>query len=452
MLSHATRKRPSAAVFPRLVSGLLIAVVATAAAAESEVRGMRLWAGPDATRVVLDLDRPAEHNLFTLDEPHRVVVDLPGGRIADSADIAGSAGVVLAVRSGPRDDGNLRVVLDLDRAVKPSSFLVRPNDTYGHRLVIDLEPPGQTAAATVKSVAAQPAGRDLVIAIDPGHGGEDPGASGKRGTREKDVVLAISRHLADLVEAEPGMRPVMIREGDYSVSLRGRMEKAREHRADLFLSIHADAFRDHRARGASVYVLSERGASSEAARWLAERENAADLVGGVSLDDKDDLLASVLLDLSQTAAISASMRAGEKVLSELGSVVRVRKKTVQQAGFLVLKSPDIPSILVETAFISNPGEEEKLRDVAMQKKWAGAMLRGIRGYFLESPPPGTLFATLRSSPAPSSVTHVIGRGETLGGIANRYNVSVQALKSSNGLKGDRIRIGQELNIPVAAGL
>ncbi|MEO0974393.1 MAG: N-acetylmuramoyl-L-alanine amidase, partial [Pseudomonadota bacterium] len=287
--------------------------------------------------------------------------------------------------------------------------------------------------------------------IDAGHGGEDPGASGPGGTREKDVVLRIARALAAAVEREPGMKPLLVRDGDYFVSLRERMGRAREHRADMFISIHADAFRDARARGATVYALSARGASSEAARWLAERENAADLIGGVELADKDDVLASVLLDLSQSATISASLQAGKHVLAELDGVVHVRKRTVQQGGFIVLKSPDIPSLLVETAYISNPSEERTLRDPAAQRRLAQAILRGVRSYFYEQAIPGTLVARLAAEAPAQPRTYVIGRGDTLSAIASRFDVSVPRLRAANHLSTDRIRIGQVLTIPGGGG-
>ncbi len=286
---------------------------------------MRLWAAPDHTRVVFDTSAPVTHNLFTLQNPDRLVVDVPAAQVAKNLQATG--GLVKGIRAARNTPGNLRIVLDLAQAVKPRSFSLNPSGQYGHRLVIDLygaAPGAPTAAApaakpAVKQAVASNAGgmRDLVIAIDAGHGGDDPGAIGRRKTREKDVVLAIARRLASLVEKEPGMRPVLIREGDYYVGLRQRIEKARKHKADLFISIHADGFTDHRAAGSSVYVLSRRGASSEMARVLAARENAADLVGGVSLDDKDDLLREVLLDLSQTATLEASFSVADNLLSEL---------------------------------------------------------------------------------------------------------------------------------------
>ncbi|MBT8132718.1 MAG: N-acetylmuramoyl-L-alanine amidase [Gammaproteobacteria bacterium] len=428
-------------------SFLLICLFAPAGAVASvQVEELRLWAGPDSTRVVLDLSDPADHKIFTLKNPDRIVVDLMQTDLG-STRLPVGVGVVEKIRSGKRDNGLLRIVLDVNSAtVKPRSVALPPNDIYGHRLVIDLFPDGQKATPPVEIV--KPPQRDVLIAIDPGHGGEDPGASGRKGTREKDVVLKIARRLAKHIDAQPGMKAMLTRNSDYFLSHRKRMKRARDQRADFFLSIHADAFKDARAHGSSVYALSESAATDEAAHWLAERENAADLIGGVSLDDKDALLASVLLDLSQNAAISASLGAGDKVLKELGQISRLRRNEVQQANFLVLKSPDIPSILVETAFISNPDEERRLLDPAFQEKLAISLMRGIRQYFVENAPPDTLIAQTRTQQQQAAYEHIIGNGETLSEIAERYSVKVQDLRSANNLRSDRIRIGQVLAIPL----
>lgn len=280
--------------------------------------------------------------------------------------------------------------------------------------------------------------REIVIAIDAGHGGEDPGAIGPQGTKEKDVVLAIARELARLVEQEPGMRAVMIRNSDYYLGLRERINKARQYRADLFISIHADAFTHPKARGASVYVLSEKGASSEAARYLAKKENESELIGGVSLNDKGDLLARVLLDLSQTSTREASLEIADTILAGLKEVGQVHSRDVQHAGFAVLKSPDVPSVLVETAFISNPHEEHKLRSRYHQRKLAKAMMDGVRRYFYSNPLPGTLLAQRR---------HIISRGDTLSGVAQHYEVNLNQLRLVNGLESDRINVGDILLLP-----
>ena len=409
-----------------------------------EINNLRIWSAPDHVRLVFDTSAPVEHSLFRLKNPERLVIDIGNARFTGRLPAAKKGNPVLRrLRSAVRKNGDLRVVLDLVGQVKPKSFVLKPNRQYGHRLVVDLYPRDKSGGAVAKPVKNDRSKglRDVVIAIDAGHGGEDPGARGQGGTYEKTVVLAIARKLARLIEKEPGMRPVLIRRGDYYLGLRKRMQLARRSRADLFVSIHADAFRDPRVRGSSVFTLSSRGASSEAARWLAERENSADLVGGVKLEDKDDLLASVLLDLSQTATREASHQVARKVLSQLKKMGKTHKQRVQQAGFMVLKSPDVPSILVETAFITNPREERKLKDTRHQQKMAEAIMRGIRAYFEQAAPPGTLIA----SRAPRK--HVISRGETLGRIAKQYQVSLNKLRSINKLSGDRIRIGQVLRIP-----
>ena len=370
----------------------LLAALPITAAAAAELQEVRLWASPDSTRVVLDLSAPADYTVFALTGPERVVIDLEQSR-ADAVRMPSpqAVGVVSGVRMAARENGMLRVVLDLTNRVELKSFLTPPNETYGHRLVVDL---GLEQARRPVKVATEGDGqRDVVVAIDAGHGGEDPGAVGKGGTREKDVALAVARQLADRINAEPGMRAVLTRTGDYFVPFRERIRRARVHQADLFVSVHADAFVNRSVRGSSVYVLSTRRASSEAARWLADRENVADLIGGVSLDDKGDVLASVLLDLSQNASISASRQAATHVLEELDRVGQLKKSDVQHASLIVLTSPDVPSMLVETAFISNPEEERRLRDPNHQARLAGAIHAGVRRFFYDNPPPGTLIAT-----------------------------------------------------------
>jgi len=433
----------------RPVAALCLLFTLSAAHAGTTVKNIRIWAEADKTRVVLDLSNPVDHSIFTLRGPDRLVVDLKNGRLANTLEkLPTGTGSVRAIRSGVRADGELRVVLDLNEAVRSRSFTVNPNSNYGHRLVIDLHRSGSLQTVKRASEGYTP-GRDIVIAIDPGHGGHDPGAVGKGRTREKDVVLAISRALANRINAEDGMRAILIRDKDQYVDHRRRMNMARRHKSDLFVSIHADAVDDRRPYGTTVYALSTKGASDEAARQLAARENAA--VGGVALNDKDDVLASVLIDLSQNAALSASLDIGDDVIRELARMGKVHRRKVQQAGFIVLKSPDLPSILVETGFISNPSEEKRLRDRNYQGRLADAMLSGIRNYFHENPPPDTKIAMQVQRKPVRQVRHVITRGDTLSQIAERYNVSAAAIRRVNKISGDSIRIGQTLSIPVYAG-
>jgi N-acetylmuramoyl-L-alanine amidase len=380
--------------------------------------------------------------VFLLKNPTRLVIDIGNARLSSTFTLPTTKNPLFTrIRSAARKQNDLRVVLDLSAFATPKSFTLKPNKTYGHRLVVDLVKQSTSPIISAKrnahyTVSGIP--RDIVIAIDAGHGGEDPGAHGPKGTLEKKVVLAIARKLEKLVNNYPGMKAVMVRKGDYYVGLRKRMQIARKAKADLFVSIHADAFKKSRVKGASVFTLSRKGASSEAARWLAKHENAADLVGGVSLDDKEDVLASVLLDLSQTAAKEASRDVAAKVLRNFGKIGHLHSQKVQNAGFAVLKSPDIPSILVETAFISNPSEERKLRSSKHQKRMANAIFKGILDFFQRNAPPDTRMAAAK---------HIITRGETLSGIAHRYGVSMKRLKSVNAIANNSIRIGQVLAIP-----
>ncbi len=417
------------------------------------VAGARMWSGPEYTRFVVDLAGPIKHKVFALDNPDRLVVDLVDARLDGALpNPAGDDPVVAGLRSGIRAGNDLRIVLDLKQPVRAKSFNLGPNETHGHRLVIDVSPRADAARERQAPPSPRPANRDLIVAIDPGHGGKDPGAIGPKGTREKDIVLAISHKLAHRIDAHPGMRAVLVRDDDRFIRLRQRIEIARQHRADLFVSIHADAFHDPRVRGSSVFTLSAGGATSEAARWIAERENRADLIGGVDLKQRDDLLASVLIEMSQNATIELSSIAAGKVLSELKQVGEVHQKDVQQAGFAVLKSPDIPSMLVEAAFISNPDEERRLRDPRHQNDLADAILAGIVAYFAKYPPPGTRFAespaSALSKAATASARHYrIQPGDTLSAIARNHNVTLSVLRDLNQIQGDRIRSGQVLIIP-----
>lgn len=424
-------------------------VAETAAAETVQVQGLRIAHSGDRTRVVLDLNREATHNLFTLTNPNRVVVDLSDARFTGSASaVPDGIGLVAGIRVANREDGRVRVVLDLDEAVRSKTLALAPGAGLGHRLVVDLSHPNGAAQTVVKKAPRQQ--RDLVIAIDPGHGGKDPGARGRGGLLEKDAVLRISKRLAALIDAEPGMRAYLTRDGDMFLTLGERRRRAQEAGADLFMSIHADAFTDRRVRGASVYALSEKGATDEAAKLLAQRENDADRIGDLDIVVADERVAGILVDLSQNAAKAASLEVGDYLIAEIGRVGKVRKPTVQQAGFKVLKSPDIPSVLVETAFISNPQDESNLGSVQYQQRLAQALLNGVRSYFYRNPPSGTRVAAL-SREQRRTREHVIRRGDTLSHIAQRYNVSVSRLQAENSIDGSRIRVGQVLRIPPTVG-
>ncbi|WP_420468012.1 N-acetylmuramoyl-L-alanine amidase [Panacagrimonas sp.] len=357
-------------------------------ASGAELRDLRLWESPEGTRVVFELDRVPGHKVFTLDNPARIVIDLPATRGLQTAHAAQGKGDVRSVRAAEREDGSLRVVLDMARNVEPRVFLLDPAEQYGHRLVLDMPIPEGAQAVPEAAVHAGPPvvaeawqPRPIVVAIDAGHGGEDPGAIGKSGLQEKNVALDLAQRLARLVNAEPGFRAVLTRDGDYYLGLRERVTRARKAQADLFVSVHANALKNRSMRGSAVYVVSPRGASSEHARWLARRENAADLVGGIALENKDDELAAVLIDLSQSSTMEASFDVGGRMLQALGKVNQLQRTQVQQAAFVVLKAPDIPSVLVETAFITNPTEEKLLRDPAGKQRLAQSMFLGIKGYF-----------------------------------------------------------------------
>ena len=427
------------------ITGVLVPV-STASAADLDA--VRLWRAPDHTRVVLDLSDAAEFSTLSLDNPERFVVDLSQSRLSASLTALPLEGTPISrVRSGIRQGTDLRLVFDLSAPVRTSVFSLSPSDATGHRVVIDLFDATSTAEPTpVLSVESLEGRRDIVIAIDPGHGGEDPGALGPGGLREKTVVLQIARRLENQLAKIPGFKPMLVRTGDYYVSLKNRRDKARALEADLVVSIHADAFREKSAHGASVYALSMRGATSTTAQYLADSENAADLVGGVELADMDPMLAGVLADLSMTGTLDTSLNLGAVILEQIDGVARLHKKRVEQAGFAVLKSPDVPSLLIETGFISNPGEAERLATPAYQDKMARAIRRGIQSWFARQPPPGTLLAWQREQGG-REVT--IAAGDTLSEIAERYGVTVASIKTNNGLSRDVIYVGQTLVIPEA---
>ncbi|MFV1982933.1 MAG: N-acetylmuramoyl-L-alanine amidase [Thiohalomonadales bacterium] len=406
-----------------------------------------MWQAPDNTRLVFDLSNRVTHDLFTMKAPNRIVIDLKNTNLMTSLStlkINGNDSLLRGVRTAKRNKNDLRIVLDLKKAVQPKSFVLSPNKDYGYRLVLDLFNKNlkhkKKKQIIKRYISNKP--RDVIIAIDAGHGGDDPGAIGYRGTKEKKIVLQVAKKLARKINSQAGMKAVLIRKGDYFIGLGKRVEIARHGQADLFISLHADAFRTKKARGSSVYVLSDNGASSEAAGWLANKENNSDLIGGVSLGDKDDLLKLVLVDMVKNSTLEDSHRVAKQVLRKLKGVNSLHKINVEKAGFRVLKAPDMPSILIEMAFISNPKEESRLRSGKYQTKMSKAILHGVQSYFKSNAPPGTKLALMKEQ------KHKIVRGETLSYIARKYQVSVKGIRTVNNLSNDKLKIGKILRIPI----
>jgi N-acetylmuramoyl-L-alanine amidase len=423
-------------------------------ASAAELTAIAVEQNGATTEIALKLTADAEYRYFALQSPDRLVLDLSSVRAKLASKPA--AGVVTNIRTGVRNGSDLRVVFDLSTGVSAEvSKTVAGDQVF---MSLSLKPLRAAAKPVAKPKpkpkpveVAKPTSPQVVkkeikkrrpvrVVIDAGHGGKDTGAIGPSGTREKDVALSVSKRLYQILKDSPDFAPVMSRTGDQFLKLRRRMDVARNNKADAFVSVHANSFTSRNVRGGSVYALSVGGATSEHARWLAERENAADLVGGVSIQDKDNSLAAVLLDLSQTATLEASIELADNVLKELGVIGPLHKKTVQQAGFLVLKSPDIPSILVETAYISNPKEERKLRDARYQQKLANAIFRGLRDFFVANPPPGTLFAQHGGD-------YIVRRGDSLSVLAQRWGTTVNAIRQVNQLRSSSLEVGQQLIIP-----
>lgn len=488
------------AALPTLLFLVVLALVSSAVSA-AQLEGLRQWTDGDGTRLVFDLSEEVDTSVLSLDDPSRLVIDFADTTLAaDLGGVVDGRGLVQGVRSGTREGSDLRVVLDLAGPAGSNAFKLPPGGGHGHRMVVDLsaaqgaageedtaapqrdggDPISQlireqelaaqehlagrdVRSAPTPTVSNQPTTesrqaatphprRDIVVVIDPGHGGKDPGAIGPEGTYEKNVVLSISRRVKREFDDMSGFVAYLTRDDDTFIPLRGRTRIARDRHADFFVSIHADAARGASPRGSSVYALSQHGATSEQARWLAQKENRADLIGGVdgdlSLEDKDSVLRGVLLDLSMTATVNDSLAAGTEVLGTVSGVNRLFHSRVEQAGFAVLKSPDIPSLLVETGFLTNPAEERLLKTTSHQQQLAVAIARGIASHFRRSPPPDSLLAWQRDQGRGDAADEYrVKPGDTLSDIAQQQGVSLADLRRVNGLDSDVLRLGQVLTIP-----
>lgn len=433
-----------------IIRTVCIAIVGFAAVAQAgTINDIRISQSNGLTRLIFDLSKQADHRLFPLSNPDRIVLDISGGALSSKVKnklSSLSSGALAKVRTGTRKNG-IRFVLDLNRKAKAKSSVLPASGKYGNRVIVDLSYGKSTNFSTPVKTADNILNikRDIVVVVDPGHGGKDPGAIGKYKIREKNIVLSIGKELAKRINSINGFKAVLTRSTDIYLPLRTRSKIAREANADLLVSIHADAFTNSRARGASVWALSLSGKTSEMGRWLAQQEQSADLVGGISLDDKDELLAEVLLDMSMNSTIQSSLNIGARVVKKMDIVAHMHKDSVQQAGFVVLKSPDIPSILVETGFVSNPTEAKNLGSANYRKKIARSIAEGIVLAFKEAPPQGSLLAWQQQNKFSGS--YVVAKGDTLSSIARRNRVSLVALRRANSLKNDAIWIGQKLVIP-----
>lgn len=446
----------------------------------ANIQGVRSYRAPDYTRLVFDLDGPLQYELIANDAPQQLVLNLKRSSYrGDFANLDLANTPVAGISSATLGGDDLKITVDLRNKVDPRSFTLGKNEQYGDRLVVDLydvlaaaTAPARAPEPNTSSATSAPASssdpiaaisasldkggkRDIIVAISAGHGGDDPGAIGVHKLQEKQVTLAISREVASLLNGVPGYKAVLIREGDYYVPLRQRIEMGHAQNADLYIAIHADAADNKSAKGATVYALSERGATSEQARRLADKENNADLIGGVgsvSLGDKDAVLASVLLDLSMTASVATSLEIGNQMISSLGKITHMRRTNVEQAAFVELKSADIPSLLVESGYITNAEDAEKLDSSAWRKQFAGALVDGVLTWFDQRPPRGTLIAWQQdNNAAPTNPgTYTVRSGDGLSMIAERFHVSMAELKQANNLKKNTVQIGQVLKIPGAA--
>lgn len=410
--------------------------------ADNAVQSVRVWPSPDNTRVVFDLIAAPEHKYFALDKPDRLVIDLSNIKSGTNLPaVSGDTGLIKTIRSSS-DNNTMRIVLDLSKASKATVFALPPTPPYGHRLVVDL--PDTQPQQSLPPPAIRSA-RDIIIAIDAGHGGEDPGSIGPSGFYEKNITLPIARQLAQLIDRQPGMKAMMVRTNDYYLHVNRRTEIARGQQADLLVSIHADAFTSPQPRGASVWVLSLRRATSEVGRMLEQTERHSELLGGVAEIIKDSAneryLAQTVLDLSMNHSMVTAYQVANEVLAELGKVAHLHKKEPQAASLGVLKAPDIPSILVEVGFISNPAEEKQLKAAAHQTRLAQSLFTALKRHFEKTPPADSLFAQQRAR------EHRVSAGESLSLLAQRYNVSIDELRNHNQLSSDSIRVGQTLRIP-----
>jgi N-acetylmuramoyl-L-alanine amidase len=417
------------------------------------IKEIRLWSSPEKTRFVFDLDGPPQYKAFSVSNPERFVIDIMDAEFGqDLGEIELKNTPVIKIRKAKRNNNGVRVVFDLKTKVNSEDFTLSPFNQYGNRLVIDLYKPDSESAVPDKINIVSKNLRDAIVAIDAGHGGEDPGAIGPKKELEKTVVLSIAKKLAKSIESESGFRAKLVRSGDYYVGLRKRIEIARKNKADVLLSLHADAFKTPKVRGASVFAISDKGSSSEEARWLAENQNQTDLIGGMGdylkiPTEFEPEVRPLLLDLAFTDSQQRSLEMGNHVLKEMGKVTKLHKIKVEQAGFVVLKAPEVPSLLIEVGFISNPMEARKLSSSGHQKKIAEAISLGIKGYLYDNPPDGSYLAWLKRGNTNNVLIHIIERGDTLSELALKYRVSTESIKRFNQVKGDTIKIGQELKIP-----
>lgn len=432
-------------------------------ASAAVVESAHVETATDYTRLVFDLDGRLEHKVFTLENPDRIVIDFTGTRLSGSFDTLDlSATPITKIRSAARNESDLRVVLDLQGRMQPRSSFVARDDGNGEQLILDLYGANAPAMATTISGESRTAAvsapapdlkRDIIIAISPGHGGEDPGAIGVNRLREKNVTLAISREVVEKINAMPGYKAVLLRDGDYYVGLRERTQLGHKHSADLYIAIHADAHANKQASGSTIYALSQNGATSEQARLLAEKENAADLIGGngrMKLDDKDEVLRSVLIDLSMNAQVQTSLEIGDQIIRSLGEVITMRRRNVEQAAFVELKSYDIPSLLIEAGYITNARDAKNLDSPAWRREFAGALTAAITDWFYDRPPHGTWVAWQKQHGNAAPSTYTVKRGDSLSALAERYGVSMSALKFANDLESNEIQVGQVLMIPANA--